>query len=98
MEKEAPAIKWGQLASAVDTIVVLMGMGQLDQISKDLVKSGMRKNTKVAVVSSGTTDKQVVIRSTLSNIANLAKKTDMKPPAVIVIGKVAGLTALEWFR
>src|SRR5262245_12197160 len=58
MEKDEPAIKWAQLADAVDTIVVLMGMGQLDQISKDLIKSGMKKSTKVAIVASGTTDKQ----------------------------------------
>jgi uroporphyrin-III C-methyltransferase len=96
-DKDEIAIKWDRLAGAVDTIVVLMGIGQLDQISDDLVKAGMKKNTRVAIVESGTTDKQRVIRGTLGTIANVAKKAEVRPPAVIVIGEVAGLEKLEWF-
>jgi uroporphyrin-III C-methyltransferase len=97
-EKDELVVRWGRLAGAVDTIVVLMGIGQLDQISKDLVKAGMKKGTRVAIVASGTTDKQRVIRGTLDTIAGLAKKVDIRPPAVVVIGRVAGLGGLEWFR
>lgn len=97
-EKDELVVKWGRLAGAVDTIVVLMGIGQLDQISRELLKAGMKKSTSVAIVTSGTTDKQRVIRGTLGNIADAARKADAKPPAVIVIGRVAGLDNLEWFR
>jgi uroporphyrin-III C-methyltransferase len=98
IEKDEAAIRWDRLAGAVDTIVVLMGIGQLEQISDDLIKAGMKKNTKVAIVESGTTDKQRVIRGTLGTIAGIAKKAEVRPPAVIVIGKVAGLDKLEWFN
>ncbi len=98
-EKDEHVVRWDRLAGAVDTIVILMGMGQLDQISRDLVRAGMKKSTKVAIVASGTTEKQRVVRGTLGTIAGVAKKAeDVKPPAVIVIGKVAGLENLEWFR
>ena len=97
-EKDKTAIRWNRLAGAVDTIVVLMGIGQLEQISGDLVKAGMKKSTRVAIVESGTTDKQRVTRGTLETIADIAKKAEVKPPAVIVIGKVAGLDRLEWFK
>ncbi|AFU59533.1 uroporphyrinogen-III C-methyltransferase [Candidatus Nitrososphaera gargensis Ga9.2] len=97
-EKDELAVRWDKLAGAVDTIVVLMGIGQLDQISRDLTRAGMKKSTKVAIVASGTTEKQKVVRGTLGTIAGIAKKADIKPPAVIVIGKVAGLENLEWFR
>src|SRR5690606_35209694 len=56
-EKDEPVVKWDKLAGAVDTIVVLMGIGQLDQISNELVKSGMKEDTPVAIVVSGTTEK-----------------------------------------
>lgn len=97
-EKDELAVRWDRLAGAVDTIVVLMGVGQLDRISRDLVKAGMKKSTRVAIVVSGTTDKQRIVRGTLATIAGIAKGADVKPPAVIVIGKVAGLVSLEWFR
>jgi len=97
-EKDELAVRWDRLAGAVDTIVVLMGIGQIDQISRDLVKAGMKKSTRVAIVASGTTDKQRIVRGTLATIAGIAKEAHVKPPAVIVIGKVAGLDSLEWFR
>jgi siroheme synthase len=92
-------IRWGRLAGAVDTIVVLMGIEQLGQISNDLVKAGMKKSTWVAIVESGTTSKQRVVRGTLGTIAAAAKKSEIRPPAVIVIGKVAALgDTLGWFK
>jgi uroporphyrin-III C-methyltransferase len=97
-EKDELVVKWDKLAGAVDTIVVLMGIGQADQISRDLLAAGMKKNTKVAIVANGTTEKQRIVRGTLATIANIAKKADVKPPAVIVIGKVAGLDKLQWFK
>jgi uroporphyrin-III C-methyltransferase len=97
-EKDELAVRWDRLASAVDTIVVLMGIGQLDQISRDLAKAGMKKSTRVAIIASGTTDRQRVVRGTLGTITGAARKADIKPPAVIVIGRVAGLDSLEWFR
>lgn len=97
-EKGEPVVRWDRLTGAVDTIVVLMGIGRLDQISHDLVKAGMKKSTKVAIVTNGTTNKQRTVRGTLATITRVAKKADVKPPAVIVIGRVAGLGSLEWFR
>jgi uroporphyrin-III C-methyltransferase len=97
-EKDELAVKWDRLVGAVDTIVVLMGLGQLDQISRDLVKAGMKKSTKVAIIANGTTYRQRVVRGTLGTIARMSKKADVRSPAVIVIGSVAGLKSLEWFR
>ena len=83
----------------MDTIVVLMGIAELDQISHNLIKAGMKKSIKVAIVASGTTNKQRIIKGTLGTIAKLTKKADIRPPAVIVIGQVAGLSdKLDWFK
>jgi uroporphyrin-III C-methyltransferase len=99
VKKDKLVVRWDKLASAVDTIVILMGIAELDQISHDLIKSGMKKSTKVAIVASGTTDRQSVVKGTLGTIAKLTKKADIRPPAVIVIGRVAGLSdKLDWFK
>jgi uroporphyrin-III C-methyltransferase len=97
-EKDELVVRWDRLAGAVDTIVVLMGIGQLDQISRDLVKAGMKKGTKVAIIASGTTNKQHVVKGTLGTIAGIASKAEVKPPAVVVIGRVAGLENLGWLK
>jgi uroporphyrin-III C-methyltransferase len=97
-EKDEPVVRWDRLACAVDTIVVLMGIGQLEQISGDLLKAGMKPDTSVTIVENGTTEKQRIIRGTLGTISSIATKAEVRPPAVIVIGKVAGLDRLEWFK
>ena len=96
-KKDELTVRWKELASAVDTIVVLMGMGRLKQIVNDLVGAGMSKDTDVAIIESGTTKEQKVLLGNLSNIVDKVKNSDIKPPAIIVIGKVASLSEkLDW--
>lgn len=92
------SVDWKRLPGAVDTVVVLMGIGQLEQISKDLIKGGMKKNTKIAIIENGTTAKQRVVMGTLATAARVAAKSEIKPPAIVVIGKVASLhKKIAWF-
>ncbi len=96
-KKDELTVRWKELANAVDTIVVLMGMGRLKQIADDLVGAGMSKDTDVAIIESGTTKDQKILLGNLSNIVDKVKNSDIKPPAVIVIGRVAGLSdKLDW--
>ena len=96
-KKDELTVRWKELAKAVDTIVILMGMGRLKQIVDDLVSAGMSKNTDVAIIENGTTKEQKVLHGNLSNIVDKVKNSNIKPPAIIVIGKVAGLTdKLNW--
>src|ERR687892_374070 len=87
-EKGERVVKWDKLASAVDTVIIMMGIGRLRQISTDLIKAGMNKNTDAAVIENGTTSKQKLVKGTLENIVDLSKKAKIKPPAIIIIGKV----------
>jgi uroporphyrin-III C-methyltransferase len=92
-------VKWDKLASAVDTIVVLMGMESLEAIVKKLVEGGLDPDRPVAIVEQGTTRKQRVLIAKLSTIVDEAKRNSIKPPAVIIIGEVAKLgRKLAWFK
>jgi len=96
-QKDELTVKWKELASAVDTIVVLMGMGRLQQIVNDLIAGGASKDIDVAIIESGTTKKQRVVLGNLGNIIENVKNSGIKPPAIIVIGKVAHLAEkLGW--
>lgn len=98
-DKGQPSVNWKKLAGSVDTVVVLMGIGQLEQICRELVRGGMKKSTKVAVIESGTTGRQRSVIGTLASISRVVARAQVRPPAVIVIGSVAGLASkLAWFR
>jgi uroporphyrin-III C-methyltransferase len=91
-------VQWAKLAVAVDTIVVLMGVENLAGIAEELIKGGRDPKTEVAIIESGTTSKQRITKGTLDNIASIAVKNKVTPPAVIVIGDVVGLqNELSWF-
>lgn len=96
-QKDSPVVKWRELAGSTDTLVILMGMGRLEEIVSELVKGGASKDTHVAIIENGTTEKQKVLRGNLGNIVQKMKDSNIKPPAVIVIGNVAALAdKLEW--
>ena len=98
-EKNEPVVKWDKLAETVDTIVILMGIERLESTSHNLIKSGLCKETEIAVIENGTTTKQRVIKGTLSDIIERVKRAKIKPPAVIIIGKVVSLQEkLSWFN
>ena len=91
-EKKKEAVKWKKLAKAVDTIVIMMGLSRIDIICKELMKGGISKNTPVAVIQNGTTPKHKIITGTILNIAQKIKQQKIKPPSIIIIGKVVNLS------
>ena len=91
-------INWAQLATAVDTLVVYMGVAHLRQITKRLMAHGRHPDTPVSLVRVGTTPQQLVIQGTLDDIAQKAAAVQLKSPAIIVVGEVNRLRQqLRWF-
>lgn len=98
-EKGQASVHWEKLPDAVDTIIIMMGIGQLRRISTRLIRAGMSKDTDVAIIENGATSKQRVVTGTLENIIDLSKKTEIKPPAIIIIGRVVSLgEKISWFQ
>jgi uroporphyrin-III C-methyltransferase len=98
-EKKETSIQWDKLAQAVSTIVVLMGIERLDSIVRNLIKAGLSNDTEIAIIENGTTMEQRVIKGTLYNIVETVKSAKIKPPAIIIIGKVVSLQEkLNWFN
>ncbi|ACX73301.1 uroporphyrin-III C-methyltransferase [Methanocaldococcus vulcanius M7] len=89
-DKEKKQVNLSELNA--DTIVILMGITNLEKLVNDLLKNPKRnENTPVAIILEGTTKNQKVIKGTLGNIVNKAKKEGIKPPGVIVVGEVVNV-------
>jgi uroporphyrin-III C-methyltransferase len=94
--KAQTSVDWAKLATAVDTLVILMGLKNLPQITTVLRSYGLSRETPVAVIRWGTTNEQETITGTLGDIVD--KTAHMKSPVVIVVGKVVDLKGrLDWF-
>jgi uroporphyrinogen III methyltransferase / synthase len=91
------SVQWDKLAAAVDTLVILMGLRNLQQITIELLSHGLAAGTPVAVISRGTMQEQETVTGTVSDIVDKAAHLDS--PAVIVVGRVVGLQQrLNWFE
>jgi uroporphyrin-III C-methyltransferase len=90
------SVDWSKLATAVDTLAILMGVHHLPTIAVKLVAHGRAPDTPVAVIHWGTTQAQQSVVGTLADIAE--KAAHIESPAVIVVGQVVGLSdRLQWF-
>ncbi len=81
------------------TFVFLMGMANLPHISKVLVEEKhFPADTPVGIISWGTRPEQQTVTGTLTDIGDVVKKSGIKPPAIIVVGRVVSLREkLRWF-
>jgi uroporphyrinogen III methyltransferase/synthase len=96
--KGTSSVDWQKLATAVDTLVVLMGVKTLPQITAALLAHGRSPETPVALIHWGTTEEQKTIIGTLADIADKASAVGLQPPVVTVIGEVVKLReSLQWF-
>jgi uroporphyrinogen III methyltransferase/synthase len=96
--KGGSSLEWGRLATAVDTLVVLMGAKSLPRIAGELIAHGRPPDTPVALVRWGTTDAQETATATLEEIAAEAPGTALEAPVVAVIGEVVALREhIGWF-
>ncbi len=91
-------ISWELLAHAVQTLVVLMGAGNLAWIAGRLLKAGLAPSTPVVAIRWGTWPQQETATATLETAADRLK--DLQPPVVVVIGNVARLRERlpHWFE
>lgn len=83
-------LDWGALARAGTTLVVLMGVSTLPAITAELVAQGMAPETPAATVADAGLPSQRDVRGRVDDIAALTLAAGIRPPAVTVIGAVAG--------
>jgi uroporphyrinogen III methyltransferase/synthase len=93
--KDGGGVDWARLATAVDTLVVLMAVGTFPRIVRALLANGRSPETPVALIRWGTTEAQEVRVGTLADIVGRAR--GLEPPVVAVIGEVVRLRErLDW--
>jgi uroporphyrin-III C-methyltransferase / precorrin-2 dehydrogenase / sirohydrochlorin ferrochelatase len=84
-------VDWKALGALRGTLVLLMAVERVGLFADALVAGGRPGTTPVTVVQEGTTRAQRAVHSTLDRVAEDVAAEGIRPPAVIVIGPVAGL-------
>lgn len=83
-------VNWNALAQLSGTIVLLMAVERIELFARVLQDGGRPAETPVLVVQHGTTAAERTLRTTLSEAPERIRSEGIRPPAIIVIGAVAG--------
>ena len=87
------------LARSADTLVVLMGMRNLETIVARILAAGRAPTTPSAAVMLGTTRRQRTVEAPLAELTARVREAGLGAPAVVVVGDVVRLRAeLAWFE
>jgi uroporphyrin-III C-methyltransferase len=81
----------GALARAVDTLVILMAAGKLEEVCEELIAAGRPASEPAAIIQWAGTPEHVVVLGTLDDLPGRARAATIGPPATLVIGEVAAL-------
>ncbi|TAN60100.1 MAG: uroporphyrinogen-III C-methyltransferase [Magnetospirillum sp.] len=84
-------LDWATLADPACTLVVYMGVATIGRMAEGLIAAGLSADTPVAVVERGTTGVSRTLYGVLGTIQAAMDGWQIKPPALIIIGKVVAL-------
>ncbi|KHF43539.1 uroporphyrin-III C-methyltransferase / precorrin-2 dehydrogenase / sirohydrochlorin ferrochelatase [Saccharomonospora viridis] len=88
---ERSLVDWEALGRLRGTVVLLMGVEHIGLFVDAFIAAGRPGSTPAAVIQEGTLRTQRVVRAPLSGLADAVAEAGIRPPAVTVIGPVAGL-------
>ena len=89
-QEDGSGLDWGALAR-IQTLVFMMGVGNVRQICTRLIDCGRTASTPVAIIQMAYWDDERVVTSTLGAIADDVERLGIQPPATLVIGDVVRL-------
>src|SRR5437588_4277819 len=100
-QEKTNAIDWSAVATTADTLVIFMCAETISQTARQLVAGGRSKSTPIAIVRWGTYEYQELYLGSLASLISAADERpalNTGPPAIAIIGEVAGLAnKLHWF-
>ncbi len=92
-------VDWARFAPGSASLVIFMGLHNLEDIARQLLAHGRDPECPVAIIENGTMAAQRTVVAPLARICAEAEGAGVKPPALIVVGEVVRLRdRLSWFE
>ncbi|WP_135076829.1 uroporphyrinogen-III C-methyltransferase [Terasakiella sp. SH-1] len=81
-------IDWATLADPEMTVVIYMGLKNLNNIVANMIQAGRAPDTPAAIVENGATEKQRIAYTSLQDLPQTRLEGDFKPPSLLIVGQV----------
>jgi len=99
-EKPVSTVPWDWVGKAKDgTLVVYMGVAEIETIVGRLLEAGMAPDTPAAAIERGTFPTQRTVTASLTQLPARIRELSIQPPVIFVIGDVVDMyEPLRWFE
>jgi len=87
-------LNWQSLADPDTTLVIYMGLINIEKISQELIKAGLPADTPAAGIERGTTPDQRTIVTTLEQLPTSICKAQLVAPSLLIIGRVVSMAEI----
>ncbi|MGI9235030.1 MAG: siroheme synthase CysG [Woeseiaceae bacterium] len=84
-------LDWPSLARDRQTLAFYMAVKRFPELMNNLIANGRPADTPIAIIERGTLPEQRVMRGRLGQLALLADAQQIRAPAMLIVGDVAGL-------
>jgi uroporphyrin-III C-methyltransferase len=86
-----PDLDWKALARVNQTVVVFMGLGAAETVSRRLMDAGRAADTPVAVIENASRSNEIIVHGRLDRLHDAVVDGGITGPALLIIGEVAAL-------
>jgi uroporphyrin-III C-methyltransferase / precorrin-2 dehydrogenase / sirohydrochlorin ferrochelatase len=90
---EQSTVDWEAVAKSDGTLVLMMALERIGAVATTLISYGKPGSSPVSVIANGTMPTQRTIYSTLEEVERQVANERIRPPAVVVIGRVVTIAA-----
>jgi len=90
-EKGEGSLDFAALARFPGTLVLYMGVGRLAAVCRRLIEAGRERHEPAAIVERAGDPRLRVVRAPLGDLPQRAQEAGISPPALTIVGAVAGL-------
>ena len=91
-------LDWRSLADPQSTLVVYMGLSNLQLISRQLIQAGLPADTPALAVQDGTLPQQRRVFASLRELPQRVARAGMAAPLLLIIGRTVALAdQLDWY-
>ncbi len=92
-------LDWRSLADPATTLVIYMGLANINEIQAQLIRAGLAPHTPAALIENGSTVRQRRVLTELGQLKQAVKEHRIVSPALVVIGRVVSMAGeIDWFQ
>ncbi|MDO5519134.1 MAG: uroporphyrinogen-III C-methyltransferase [bacterium] len=96
-KQQTMGIDYQTLVALKDTtLIFLMGIGKVREITTGLLAAGKSPDCPTAVIQEGATSRQKVIYATLQELEKKVEEENITPPGIILVGEVCRFAQMFW--